>query len=61
VASFAGIYGIVGLAENDFFHSPTPFLFSHYLMGGIAVFALLVAVVFYLVTYFTLKKRLNLQ
>ena len=61
VASFAGIYGIVGLAENDFFNSPTPFLFSHYLMGGVAVAALLVAVVFYLVTYFTLKKRLNLQ
>ncbi len=61
VGSFAGIYGIVGMAENDFFASPAPFLFSHYLLGGAAVASLVVAVIFYVVTSLTLKKRLNLQ
>ena len=61
IASFAGIYGIVGMAESDFFDAPNPFALSHYLMGGSAVIALLVAVIFYVVTYSTLKKRLNLQ
>lgn len=61
VTSYAGVYGIVEMAEGDLFEVPTPFVFSHYLLGGAAVAALLVGVIFYVVTYFTLKKRLNLQ
>ena len=63
VAGYAALdcYGIVGMAESDFFASPAPFLFSHYLLGGAAVASLVVAVIFYVVTSLTLKKRLNLQ
>lgn len=60
VASFGGVYGISAAAKNGFF-SADPRVWIHSLsLGGVAV-AALTAVVFYVVTYFTLKKRLNLQ
>jgi len=60
VASFGGVYGISAAAEHGLF-SGDPAVWVHSLsLSGVAV-ALLTAVVFYVVTCFTLKKRLNLQ
>ncbi len=60
VSSFGGIYGLIAASESEFF-SGDPEVWTHTLSLGGIVFSLVLTAVFYLVTRFCLKKRLNLQ
>ncbi len=58
--SFGGVFGIISAAESDFF-SGDPLIWTHTLSVLSIAAALVLTAVFYLVTRFCLKKRLNLQ
>lgn len=58
--SFGGVFGIISAAESDFF-SGDPLIWTHTLSVLSIAAALVLTAVFYLVTHFCLKKRLNLQ
>ena len=60
VSSFGGVYGLIAASESDIF-SGDPEGWTHTLSAGSIVISLLLAVGFYLLTRFCLKKRLNLQ
>ena len=62
ITSFLSIFGIVGASRMDFFTTEPdiPTLIHQFSVGTIA-FDLLVGTAFYLLTHYTLKKRLNLQ
>lgn len=62
VTSFLSIFGIVGAQRMDFFNTEPdiPALIHQFSVGNI-ILSLVTGTVFYLLTHFTLKKRLNLQ
>ena len=60
VSSFGGVYGLIAASDSDLF-SGDPEVWTHTLSAGSIVISLLLAVGFYLLTRFCLKKRLNLQ
>ena len=62
ITSFLSIFGIVGADRMDVFATePDIFALLHQFSLGSILYNLLVGTAFYLITYFTLKKRLNLQ
>ena len=62
ISSFVSIFGIVAVENSDFFaREPDPLALSHWLSLGTILASAVIGTVFYLLTYFTLKKRLNLQ
>ena len=62
IASFAGIYGLIGLDESGFFESLPDYTSLIHLGAGVSLLSeVLIGAVFYLVTHYMLRKRLNLQ
>ena len=60
IASFGGVFGIIAISEDGFFLDDPAIWVQRLALGGIGV-ALVIAVVFYVVTHLMLKKRRNLQ
>ena len=62
ITSFLSIFGIVGAARMDFFATePNIPTLIHQFSAGTISFDLVVGAIFYLLTHYTLRKRLNLQ